>query len=471
MVEPYKLLSAGIFCTALTIGGVITANAHHSSTPHFDNTINIEKTGIVTEWQFVNPHSYIYFDVTQADGSVVNWRCEGSAASTLTRLNYTEDTFVPGMKITVSGYPARREDNVCLLVNLAFDDGTVISRNGPLPTDRIQGQAFVESELDTTHEPFLANGTPNFAGFWVAERGGSPGGPPNGGGGMGGGSMGPPDGGNMGPPDGGGMSGGMGGGMGPPDGPGRIQLTAAGQAAEDKYDQIYDDPSIKCGITNIIFGMGHDQNVNQITQAEDKLTILYGFMDFTREIYLDRRDFPANLTLSEGGYSIGHFEGDTLVVNSKGFTPSVIQPLTGGSFSEQTQITERFKYDAASNAILRDYTLTDPKYIVGEVTGSDHFVKSTRPYTPYNCVELSGINNLRPGTPEYQAEYERLQAQGLSVSGANAGASAGTDSNAHIVKNTTKGSAPSKILAIILAIASLLIALWGFSLFRRSQKK
>ena len=41
--------------------------AHHGTNGQFDHSKSIEVSGIVTKLRFVNPHSYVYFDVTNSD--------------------------------------------------------------------------------------------------------------------------------------------------------------------------------------------------------------------------------------------------------------------------------------------------------------------------------------------------------------------------------------------------------------------
>ena len=46
------------------------AAAHHASAPHFDRSKPITIEGVVTQFRLVNPHAYLYLDVTDADGNV-----------------------------------------------------------------------------------------------------------------------------------------------------------------------------------------------------------------------------------------------------------------------------------------------------------------------------------------------------------------------------------------------------------------
>ena len=70
--------------------------------------------------------------------------------------------------------------------------------------------------------------------------------------------------------------------------------TAEGRRAAQDYDQRFDDPALTCSPANIIFGWTHDQNVNQIIQTRDAVTLRYGYMDLVRIIHLDTDVHPKN---------------------------------------------------------------------------------------------------------------------------------------------------------------------------------
>jgi hypothetical protein len=229
-----------------------------------------------------------------------------------------------------------------------------------------------------------SGGHPELQGYWVSESG--PGGP----GGRGGGPPGagfPP--GAGGPPRGGP-------GMGPRGGGGaRPQASDAGIAAARGYEQPYDDPAIKCDIANIIFGWTHDQNINQIRQAGNTITLTYGYMDFVRTIHMDA-EHPKNIPLTRGGHSTGKWDGDTLVVDTVALAPSVLIPMAGIMLSDKAHIVERFRLESGGRTLTRDYVVEDPLYLRQSHSGRDVMVASKEPYTPYECVELSGDNNKRP---------------------------------------------------------------------------
>ncbi len=64
-------------------------------------------TGTVTKVEWVNPHSRVYFDVTDPDGKVTNWSVELAARVVLERMGWNGRSLKQGEKITVRGDQAR----------------------------------------------------------------------------------------------------------------------------------------------------------------------------------------------------------------------------------------------------------------------------------------------------------------------------------------------------------------------------
>lgn len=186
------------------------------------------------------------------------------------------------------------------------------------------------------------------------------------------------------------------GGMGMGMGGVQYDLTERALAEQAKYEQIYDNPSIQCDITNIFFGWTHDANVNQITQQDDTVTLLYGYMDFERTIHLNMDKHPENIVPSRGGHSIGRWEGKTLIVDTVGFTAGVLNPLSGEPHGTEMHAVEKFWYDEEAKTLNREYTVEAPGYLKTPFTNQDSQIISDLPYQPYDCTELSGENNRRP---------------------------------------------------------------------------
>ena len=82
------------------------SQAHHSFIA-VDSNIERLMTGTVTQWSFNNPHSWLYLDVENEDGTTTLWSFEGSAPISLLGKRITGDTFQPGDRITFMYCPLK----------------------------------------------------------------------------------------------------------------------------------------------------------------------------------------------------------------------------------------------------------------------------------------------------------------------------------------------------------------------------
>jgi hypothetical protein len=82
------------------------AIAHHSFAM-FDRTVEKVITGTVVRWQFNSPHSWLYLNVKNPDGTDTLWSFEGSAPPSLLPRGITGSSFEPGSSITVSYCPMK----------------------------------------------------------------------------------------------------------------------------------------------------------------------------------------------------------------------------------------------------------------------------------------------------------------------------------------------------------------------------
>jgi hypothetical protein len=85
---------------------VAPAFAHHSGTM-FDETKTVTLEGVVKEFQYTNPHSWLLVDVTGADGKVTTWGFEAEGPTTLMMMQVRRGDLTPGTKLTISGHPMK----------------------------------------------------------------------------------------------------------------------------------------------------------------------------------------------------------------------------------------------------------------------------------------------------------------------------------------------------------------------------
>ena len=85
---------------------VVPVIAHHSGAM-FDDKKTVTLTGVVKEFQYTNPHSWLLVDVKGSDGKVTTWGFEAEGPSTLTRAGIRLKDFLPGTPVTMTGNPMR----------------------------------------------------------------------------------------------------------------------------------------------------------------------------------------------------------------------------------------------------------------------------------------------------------------------------------------------------------------------------
>lgn len=368
------MLGAGLLATA-------PANAHHGF-GNFAMNEDIELSGVITRLDFVNPHAWLHFDVSNPDGTVTAHRCELRSATTLRRSGWTPEMFPAGMQVTIQGSPDRSEPNACYISTITFGDGSSLDRYG----QRIEATAAV------VRAARLPTGEPNLSGDWAQEqrvmtdpRGRD-------------GTLVP-----LSQADAFGVGG-------VPEGqseiPGArgteaaaapvaaataapasavVALSEAGRAA---MQALVDIPrAVRACTTGSIISDWSGEPVNRITQGADSITLQYGFLGLERTIHMDLAEHPAGLAPSRSGHSIGRWENDVLVVDTTGFLPGTLRGVT--PHSAALHVVERFSLDPATQLLKRDYTADDPLYFTATYTGSDVLALSVVPYSPEPCEDLT----------------------------------------------------------------------------------
>jgi hypothetical protein len=91
---------------ALLALSMVPASAHHSFAM-FDSSKTVELTGVVKEFLWVNPHSWLQVVTTDAQGKSTEWSIEMAATAALTRDGFTATKVRPGDKVTVTAHPLR----------------------------------------------------------------------------------------------------------------------------------------------------------------------------------------------------------------------------------------------------------------------------------------------------------------------------------------------------------------------------
>jgi len=97
-------------------------SAHHG-TAAFDTTKMVTVTAKMTDFQFINPHVQLYFDVKNEKGEVEHWQGELTAPNKLARAGWTKHTLKPGDQVTITGYLLRAGNHSIWIQKLIGPDG------------------------------------------------------------------------------------------------------------------------------------------------------------------------------------------------------------------------------------------------------------------------------------------------------------------------------------------------------------
>src|ERR1700730_10819844 len=128
-------IAVGLFAVALGILSTgSTVSAHHSFAAF---NITTEKTisGTVKQVDWTNPHTWIWLEVTNAQGGVDTFGFEGMSPNYLARRGWSKSTLKPGDKISVTFRPMRDGSNGGMFMNAKLPTGQVLTMTG-LPIDQ-----------------------------------------------------------------------------------------------------------------------------------------------------------------------------------------------------------------------------------------------------------------------------------------------------------------------------------------------
>jgi hypothetical protein len=125
-----RLRLSCVVAVTLTLVAARPAVSHHSSVAFYVNQI-VTVTGVVQEFRWSNPHTWLYVTATDDTGDRVEWACEGRAPGVLLRAGWLRSSITPGETVTVSMSPAKDGSRTGLIARVVKADGTVLANLGP----------------------------------------------------------------------------------------------------------------------------------------------------------------------------------------------------------------------------------------------------------------------------------------------------------------------------------------------------
>jgi hypothetical protein len=125
-----KTMRIGCMCAVL-FSMVSSAAAHHSPVI-FDRTKEVKLAGVVKEFRWSNPHSWIELNVRNDSGDVENWAVEMGSPNSLVKAGWKSTIIKPGDEVTIVVHPLRTAEKAGQFVSITLANGQVLTERPPL---------------------------------------------------------------------------------------------------------------------------------------------------------------------------------------------------------------------------------------------------------------------------------------------------------------------------------------------------
>jgi len=122
-------VGAGLLMAGLPIA------AHHSFAAEYDSNKKIELKGVVTKFEWTNPHAHFYIDVTGPNGKVANWNLELASPNMMQRNGWTRHSLKEGDQVLVIAAQAKDGTTTASAQTIQKSDGTTLTFMAAPPPD------------------------------------------------------------------------------------------------------------------------------------------------------------------------------------------------------------------------------------------------------------------------------------------------------------------------------------------------
>ena len=256
---------------------ILTAQAHHSDAV-YDRDAIVAFEATVLRFQFSNPHVMIFIEAEDERGQPAQWAIETGSTPIMLRSGWSRDLLVAGDTVSIRAHPMRSGEHEAILNTLQTSDG--------------------RTWYQVEEAPEVTVAATSLTGVWRGQ---------------------------------------------PRGGPGRqapLALTPAGEAAMNAYDPVTDSPNAQCIAMPPPFLNASLNYLTGIEILDDRVMLRNEFFDTERTVWLDGRQHPENGERTNHGHSIGHWEGDTLVVDTTLFADHRA-PISGQQGNEGVPASSR----------------------------------------------------------------------------------------------------------------------------------
>jgi len=186
-----------------------------------------------------------------------------------------------------------------------------------------------------------------------------------------------------------------------------LKLTPEGAAARARYDHLHDDPAMRCIPATFKRVMHTPSPPIEVRLHEDYAEINYEFMDIRRRVPIKNglaaKDAPHTVTqFPHLGRSAGHWEGETLVIESTELKAGLLDSLGDPGLwqSDKMQTVERFVPNGNKMQVV--VTMTDPVHFLEPVTTTFNYLKlPDGKLLSWDCVpEEAGYDRFKENAPK-----------------------------------------------------------------------
>ena len=124
-----------VLSLCLCVSAVTTVSAHHSPAV-FDRTKEVKLVGVVKEFRWSNPHSWIELSVRNEKGDLEAWAVEMTTPSQLVKAGWKSSTVKQGDEVSITAHPLRTDEKVGQFMSITLSNGRVLTDRAPAPNPR-----------------------------------------------------------------------------------------------------------------------------------------------------------------------------------------------------------------------------------------------------------------------------------------------------------------------------------------------
>ena len=172
----------------------------------------------------------------------------------------------------------------------------------------------------------------------------------------------------------------------------RMDTTEQAEAFVAGYDANLDQPPMRCMSPGVVALFGAPYLV-EIVETEDRILFFHESFMQARHVYVDGRTPPVYYPHSRLGFSVGHWEGSTLVVETTHIKANV-RDYRGEPLSESARVIERYQLEDDGQTLAAIMTIHDPENYNQPPIRRTLRRRSSEVPLPYECDPDSFIRQL-----------------------------------------------------------------------------